>query len=68
MPGLNGSPVIDSNGCLIGIMSQKYGKLEKPKTKAIHWSNLFPTMSASRSRPYESSLAFPFFWSTINAG
>ena len=32
-----------------------------PKTKAIHWSNLFPNMSASRSRSYESSLAFPFF-------
>jgi hypothetical protein len=28
-PGLSGSPVIDSNGFLIGIMSQKYGKLEK---------------------------------------
>ncbi len=29
MPGLSGSPVIDSKGCLIGIMSQKYGKLER---------------------------------------
>ena len=29
MPGLSGSPVIDSNGRVIGIMSQKYGKLEK---------------------------------------
>jgi hypothetical protein len=29
MPGLSGSPVIDSNGCVIGIMSQKYGKLER---------------------------------------
>jgi len=28
-PGLSGSPVIDSHGRLIGIMSQKYGKLEK---------------------------------------
>jgi hypothetical protein len=28
-PGLSGSPVIDSRGRLIGIMSQKYGKLEK---------------------------------------
>jgi hypothetical protein len=28
-PGLSGSPVIDSNGLLIGIMSQKYGKMEK---------------------------------------
>ena len=29
MPGLSGSPVIDSNGCLIGIMSKKYGKMEQ---------------------------------------
>jgi hypothetical protein len=29
MPGLSGSPVIDSNGCVIGIMSQKHGKLER---------------------------------------
>lgn len=29
MPGLSGSPVIDSNGDLIGIMSSKAGKLEK---------------------------------------
>ncbi len=29
MPGLSGSPVIDGRGYLIGIMSQKYGKLEK---------------------------------------
>jgi CubicO group peptidase (beta-lactamase class C family) len=28
-PGLSGSPVIDSNGCLVGIMSQKYGQMEK---------------------------------------
>lgn len=28
-PGLSGAPVIDSEGRLIGIMSQKYGKLEK---------------------------------------
>jgi hypothetical protein len=28
-PGLSGAPVIDANGRLIGIMSQKYGKLEK---------------------------------------
>jgi len=29
MPGLSGSPVIDSNGCLIGLMSQKAGKMER---------------------------------------
>jgi len=29
MPGLSGSPVIDSKGCLIGIMSKKYGKMEQ---------------------------------------
>ena len=29
IPGLSGSPVIDSNGCLIGIMSKKYRKLEQ---------------------------------------
>jgi hypothetical protein len=28
-PGLSGSPVIDSHGHLIGIMSQKYGKMER---------------------------------------
>jgi len=28
-PGLSGSPVIDARGHVIGIMSQKYGKLEK---------------------------------------
>ena len=28
-PGLSGSPVIDAQGRLIGIMSQKYGKMEK---------------------------------------
>ncbi|MFC1724742.1 HEAT repeat domain-containing protein [candidate division KSB1 bacterium] len=28
MPGLSGSPVIDSRGYVIGIMSQKYGKME----------------------------------------
>ena len=28
-PGLSGSPVIDAQGHLIGIMSQKYGKMEK---------------------------------------
>jgi len=28
VPGLSGSPVIDSKGYLIGIMSQKYGKME----------------------------------------
>jgi predicted O-methyltransferase YrrM len=29
MPGLSGAPVIDSHGDLIGIMSQKYGQMEK---------------------------------------
>ena len=29
MPGLSGSPVIDSKGYVIGIMSQKYGKMER---------------------------------------
>ena len=29
IPGLSGSPVIDSKGCLIGIMSKKYGKMEQ---------------------------------------
>jgi len=29
IPGLSGSPVIDSNGSLIGLMSQKYGKMER---------------------------------------
>jgi hypothetical protein len=29
MPGLSGSPVIDSNGDLIGIMSRKAGKMEQ---------------------------------------
>ena len=29
IPGLSGSPVIDSNGNLIGIMSQKAGKMER---------------------------------------
>jgi hypothetical protein len=29
VPGLSGSPVIDSGGYLIGIMSQKYGKMER---------------------------------------
>jgi V8-like Glu-specific endopeptidase len=29
IPGLSGSPVIDSDGYLIGIMSQKYGKMER---------------------------------------
>jgi hypothetical protein len=29
MPGLSGAPVIDSHGHLIGIMSQKYGKMER---------------------------------------
>lgn len=29
IPGLSGSPVIDSNGDVIGLMSQKYEKMEK---------------------------------------
>jgi hypothetical protein len=29
MPGLSGSPVIDARGCVIGVMSQKHGKLER---------------------------------------
>ena len=29
IPGLSGSPVVDSEGYLIGIMSQKYGKMER---------------------------------------
>ena len=29
IPGLSGSPVIDAGGYLIGIMSQKYGKMER---------------------------------------
>jgi len=29
MPGLSGAPVVDSDGLLIGIMSQKHGKLER---------------------------------------
>lgn len=29
MPGLSGAPVIDSDGCVIGLMSQKYGELER---------------------------------------
>ncbi|MFH0756147.1 MAG: serine protease [Bacteroidota bacterium] len=29
IPGLSGSPVIDSEGYLVGIMSQKYGKMER---------------------------------------
>ena len=29
IPGLSGSPVIDSGGRLIGIMSQKYGDMER---------------------------------------
>ena len=32
MPGLSGSPVIDSNGYLIGLMSQKAGKMERPSS------------------------------------
>ena len=30
MPGLSGSPVIDSKGYLLGLMSQKAGKMERP--------------------------------------
>ncbi len=29
IPGLSGSPVIDSKGYVIGLMSQKYGKMER---------------------------------------
>jgi V8-like Glu-specific endopeptidase len=29
IPGLSGAPVVDSEGYLIGIMSQKYGKMER---------------------------------------
>ncbi|MEE9441509.1 MAG: serine protease [candidate division Zixibacteria bacterium] len=32
MPGLSGSPVIDSNGYLIGLMSQKANKMERPSS------------------------------------
>lgn len=32
MPGLSGSPVIDSNGYLLGLMSQKAGKMERPSS------------------------------------
>lgn len=32
MPGLSGSPVIDSNGYLVGLMSQKAGKMERPSS------------------------------------
>ena len=28
-PGLSGAPVVDSDGFLVGVMSQKYGKLER---------------------------------------
>jgi hypothetical protein len=35
MPGLSGSPVIDSNGDLIGIMSRKAGKMEK--LSSVHY-------------------------------
>jgi len=31
-PGLSGSPVIDSNGYLLGLMSQKAGKMERPSS------------------------------------
>ena len=30
MPGLSGSPVIDANGYLLGLMSQKAGEMERP--------------------------------------
>lgn len=30
--GLSGSPVIDSNGYLLGLMSQKAGKMERPSS------------------------------------
>ena len=32
MPGLSGSPVIDSNGYVIGLMSQKADKMERPSS------------------------------------
>jgi hypothetical protein len=32
MPGLSGSPVINSKGYLIGLMSQKAGKMERPSS------------------------------------
>jgi len=32
MPGLSGSPVIDSKGYLIGLMSQKAGRMERPSS------------------------------------
>jgi hypothetical protein len=32
MPGLSGSPVIDSEGYLLGLMSQKAGKMERPSS------------------------------------
>ena len=32
MPGLSGSPVIDSGGYLLGLMSQKAGKMERPSS------------------------------------
>lgn len=32
MPGLSGSPVIDSNGYLLGLMSQKADKMERPSS------------------------------------
>jgi hypothetical protein len=32
MPGLSGAPVIDSSGCLIGLMSRKHGKMEEPSS------------------------------------
>ena len=32
MPGLSGSPVIDSKGYVLGLMSQKAGKMERPSS------------------------------------
>ena len=32
MPGLSGAPVVDSKGYLIGLMSQKAGKMERPSS------------------------------------
>lgn len=32
MPGLSGSPVIDANGYLLGLMSQKADKMERPSS------------------------------------